>query len=132
MRLLLMALMVSILSGCAGVHYQYGDIKPKDNEIAKLRKSPENSMWTPLLADYIELENKPLKWKTVGDEWIGYPVGMNMLPGKYRIRFKCSSASNYAFPYADVHAEAGKTYTARCFKAANDMVGVEIKESPKT
>jgi uncharacterized protein YceK len=116
------------LSGCSNtVSYQYKDKTLSDSQISKIRKSDQNSLWQPYISDYLELDKANRDWKSVGSHLTYFPTALNVLPGKYAIRFYCATGSTYAYPTAKFNAEAGYTYESRCFNAEGGQVGVELK-----
>lgn len=117
-------------SGCQTVKYQYKDKSLPTDKIARIR-ADNGSDWHELLSDYMEL-SKPIeqrKWKSIGNHFSGFSSRLNLLPGRYLIRFYCNGGQILAYPSADVVVETGKLYSARCYNAGNQQIGVEVTEA---
>ena len=116
------------LSGCSNtVSYQYKDKTLPDEQISKIRKSEQKSLWQPYISDYLELGKANKDWKSVGSHFTYFSTALNVLPGKYAIQFYCVTGSTYAYPTATLNAEAGYVYESRCFNAVDGKIGVELK-----
>ncbi|MCF2859153.1 hypothetical protein L1286_16845 [Pseudoalteromonas sp. SMS1] len=132
-KVLTTALMALAVTSCANLstYKNYKNKKLSDDLVAKIRPSTKNSVFTPGIASVrnTSRDASDKKTKSVGGAMAGYPVKMNLLPGRYVITFYCFTGNTYAFPSAEVVVEEGSTYYSRCFNAPEGKVGVEVYEA---
>jgi hypothetical protein len=123
------------LSSCAQqVAKPYPEKSLSNEQVARLRPSKSNSIWQPAFVDFMDISrhiDEP-KWKNVGNYFAGYPKRMNLKPGRYRVKFICSSGASYAYPSTIIVVEAGTIYSTRCFNAVDGLIGIEVVESNET
>lgn len=131
-KVLTTALMVIAITSCANLstYKNYKNKKLSEDLVAKIRPSTKNSVYTPGIASIKNTSRDAIdrQTKSVGGSMAGYPVKMNLLPGRYFITFYCFTGNTYSFPSTEVVVEEGSTYYSRCFNAPEGKVGVEVYE----
>lgn len=125
-------LSVLTISGCA-TRYTYKNTSLPETDISQIRNTKVDNGWRALFSDYADLSDTKNGNDSIslGDHFIGFSSKMNFLPGLYWIRFRCVSGSVESYPSATVELKKGTIYSARCFNAVENKVGVEIKESTR-
>ncbi|MEJ2452679.1 MAG: hypothetical protein P8103_00790 [Candidatus Thiodiazotropha sp.] len=126
----IIAVLSLALSGCAGVAHTYkGDEKPA-SEVAIL-----NSEYTEFSGEtyfvsfvaYVDMKDEEKTKNSLGDEIIGYPKEIHMLPGEYMLMNKCWTLHGTAFVPMRIKVDAGKKYKFTCAPAMNKMNTIQMK-----
>jgi hypothetical protein len=107
------------LTSCALVPRQeYSGPKKPKNEISIIKGFYPGFMKEGFLSQisgHSEIKNgKPAKLESVGNDIIGYPKEIHLLPAQYIIQVHCFTGGTYSDPFVRVDAKAGNTYVLRC------------------
>nr|WP_321280960.1 hypothetical protein [uncultured Vibrio sp.] len=110
-------LTVFSLSGCVGVVHTYEGPQKPVKEVAILKGEVTEFAgrnYRVVFASYSDLSKDENDFKDVGDEFVGYPKEIHMLPGDYFVFTKCLVGNEYGFPTVKASVKAGEIYKVKC------------------